>query len=269
MRFLIIQNDPYSPAGIVGERMAARGWQPVVVHPLHGGALPPSPAGFAGAVILGGVMSANDDDKYPALVTMRRLLGEFHEADKPLLGLCLGAQILARCFGKPVKPSRALELGYVPIAVTEAGRDDPLLRGLEPRQNLMQFHEETFEIPAEGVHLMTGEVCVNQAFRVGRATYGFQCHFEATPELVDLWLDVGRHNIERHLGEAAGPAIAGVRSSSQANGPAQRRFAEAVADRWLDQAAAPSLTLPHFVEEGTPPRPSNHRNLLPHKVGEG
>ncbi|MGH7186582.1 MAG: type 1 glutamine amidotransferase, partial [Pseudomonadota bacterium] len=172
-RILVLQNDPYAPPAMVGERIVVRGGQPEVVHPMHGGTMPASPNGYDGALVLGGVMSANDDDKYAAMAPMRDLLRAFHEADKPLLGICLGAQIFARCFGREVRRHSALELGYVPLAMTAAADDDPLLRGLARQQWLMQFHEDTFDLPEESVKLIGGNDCPNQAFRIGRATYAF------------------------------------------------------------------------------------------------
>src|SRR4030095_9133261 len=127
MRILVLQNDTASPAGAVAERLAARGAELEVRHALHGDALPSSPNGYAGAIVLGGVMSANDDDKYPALAPMRRLLRDFHAADKPLLGICLGSQILARCFGAEVRRHSEYEFGHVSLPFTVAARQESLL----------------------------------------------------------------------------------------------------------------------------------------------
>jgi GMP synthase-like glutamine amidotransferase len=234
MRILVLQNDPYSPAAMVGERIIVRGGEMDVVHPMHGGAMPAAPNGYDGALVLGGVMSANDDDKYAALAPMRDLLRAFHAEDKPVMGICLGAQILARCFGREVRKHTALELGYVPLGMTEAAQDDPLLRGIARQQWLMQFHEDTFDIPDEAVPLILGEACRNQGFRVGRATYAFQCHFEATPPIIEKWLSVSAAGIKRHLGEAAEAAVARVKSEFETRAAHQRKFAEAVSDRWLD-----------------------------------
>lgn len=238
MRILILQNDPITPAGIVAERIAARpGTTAVVVHPHSGDSLPDAADGFAAAVVLGGPMSATDEARYPAIAPMLDLLRDFHRQDRPLLGLCLGAQLLARSFGKAVRRHTALEFGFVPIEITEEGARDPLLADLPRRQRIMQWHEDTFDMPDEGVRLMTGDACINQAFRVGRATYGFQCHFEVTPALVNTWLDGFGHSLAGHLGEAAVPAaIRRVREETVAYADAARAFAEAVSDRWLDLA---------------------------------
>jgi GMP synthase (glutamine-hydrolysing) len=232
MRILVLQNDTASPAGAVAERLAARGAELEVRHALHGDALPSSPNGYAGAIVLGGVMSANDDDKYPALAPMRRLLRDFHAADKPLLGICLGSQILARCFGAEVRRHSEYEFGHVSLQFTAAGRQDPLLAGLPNPQWIMQSHEDTFDVPGEGVALMTGQACVNQAFRVGRATYAFQCHFETTPAIIKSWVDQFGANLAKRLGDGAAAAFRQLERDRLERAAAQRAFADAVTDRW-------------------------------------
>jgi GMP synthase (glutamine-hydrolysing) len=232
MRFLVLQNDPASPPGAVAERLAAHGAELEVRRAVHGDQLPSSPAGYAGAIVLGGVMSANDDDKYPALAPMRQLLCEFHAADKPVLGICLGAQILARCFGGEVRRHSEFEFGHTPLQFTADGRRDPLLAGLPNPQWIMQCHGDTFDVPAAGVTLMTGQACANQAFRVGRATYAFQCHFEATPDIIRSWVDLFGPSMERRLGGRAAVTLAQLERDRHGRAAAQRAFAEAVTERW-------------------------------------
>jgi GMP synthase-like glutamine amidotransferase len=236
MRILVLQNDPISPAGSVAERLQARGAELEVRHALHGDALPASPDGYAGALILGGAMSANDDDKHPALAPMRQLLREFHAADKPLLGICLGSQILARCFGGEVRRHTDFEFGHTPLQFTAEGRRDPLLAGLPNPQWIMQCHEDTFDVPAEGAALMTGQACANQAFRVGRATYAFQCHFEATPAIIQNWVDLFGPNMNRRLGDRAPGVLKQLERDRLERAAGQRAFAEAVTERWADLA---------------------------------
>src|SRR5215468_319967 len=232
MRVLVLQNDPVSPAGSVAERLQSRGADLEVRRALHGGALPVSSRDYAGALVLGGAMSANDDDKYPALAPMRQLLRDFHAADKPVLGICLGAQVLARCFGGEVRRHTEFEFGHTPLQFTAAGREDPLLAGLPNPQWLMECHEDTFDVPGEGVTLMTGQVCANQAFRVGRATYAFQCHFEATPDIIQTWVDMFGPSMESRLGVRAAGTLARLERDREGRAAAQRAFADAVTDRW-------------------------------------
>jgi GMP synthase (glutamine-hydrolysing) len=232
MRFLVLQNDPASPPGAVAERLAAHGAELEVRRALHGDQLPSSPAGYAGAIVLGGVMSANDDDKYPALAPMRQLLRDFHAADKPLLGICLGSQVLARCFGAEVRLHSEYEFGHTQLQFTPAGSRDALLNGLPNPQWIMQSHEDTFDIPGDGVALMTGEACVNQAFRVGRATYAFQCHFETTPDIIQSWIDQFGPFLRKRLGDCGDATFERLERDKQGRAAAQRAFADAVTDRW-------------------------------------
>lgn len=235
MRILVIQNERRAPAGIVGERMAARDIVVDTVHPYDGGALPATSAGYDAAVVLGGQMSADDDARYPVLRPMLDLLSQFHQDDKPLLGICLGSQILARCFGGRVRRFEGgVELGYVPLTLTEEGAEDPLLSGNGRTQRVMQWHEDTFDLPAGAVQLMAGDECRHQAFRFGRAAYAFQCHFEADDGIVADWIDSFGHALTRYYGDAAEAHKARVRREAAEHGAAQRRFAEIVSDRWLD-----------------------------------
>jgi GMP synthase-like glutamine amidotransferase len=239
MRILVIENDPRAPTGIVGERMAARGIAADAVQPHDGGTLPAAPDGYAAAIVLGGPMAADDDANYPVFRPMLDLLQRFHADDKPLLGICLGSQVLARLFGGTVRRYEGgLEFGYVPLALTDAGAADPLLRGNGRAQRIMQWHEDTFDLPPGAVQLMSGADCPVQAFRVGRSAYAFQCHFEAHAAIVEDWLDAYGHSLPRHYGNQADAHKARVRQESAAHAAAQRRFAETASDRWLDLVQA-------------------------------
>jgi GMP synthase-like glutamine amidotransferase len=170
---------------------------------------------------------------------MVELLQGFHREGKPLLGICLGSQVLARTFGGKVRRFEGgLEFGYVPLTLTDAGAADPLLSGNGRTQHIMQWHQDTFDLPPDAVHLMSGEACTAQAFRLGDTAYAFQCHFEADARIVESWLTAHGHLLPRHYGEAAEGHKARVLQESAAHDAAQRRFAETVSDRWLDLVRA-------------------------------
>jgi GMP synthase-like glutamine amidotransferase len=234
MRILAVLNHDDVPPALVGERVVARGGTLVEVNPHDGGGLPQGDDGFDAILVLGGVMSAADHDGYPAFRPVTELLRAFHGAGKPVLGICLGSQLLAMAFGKPVFRHREVEFGFLPLQVTEAGAADPLLQGLAGAPHIFQWHEDTFELPDQAVLLMTGEGCRNQAFRVGASSYGFQCHFEATDEAIRRWIRLGRAELERELGPRAAGIEDEIAAQSARNMAAARAFACAVSDRWLD-----------------------------------
>ena len=191
----------------------------------RGGRLPADDRDHAGLVVFGGVMNAHDDAGYPHLAETVALIARFHAAGKPVLGLCLGGQLIARAAGARIHRRRGGETGFCPLALTAAAAEDPLLAGLSSPQWLMQWHEDSFDTPAGAVGLMTAEACPDQAFRLGRATWGFQCHFEVTPEVVRFWLD--------ETPEAATPALrARFAADLAAHAETALLFCRTVSARW-------------------------------------
>lgn len=233
MHILVIQNHPGSPAGILGQQMEARGARLQVVEPLAGAAIPPSADPYDGVLILGGAQSAADDAGNPYFADLFALLSGFHAAGKPMLGICLGSQLLARLFGERVYRHDHVEFGFLPLELTEAGVADPLLRGLPGRPHLMEFHEDTFDLPADATLLMTGSGCRNQAYRIGESVYAFQCHIEVTPEIVRDW---ARLPAATEANGGADP-IARTEAEMARHMDGSARFARQVADRWIDFVA--------------------------------
>ena len=235
---MVVQSCPVTPAGVVGWVAEARGAVLRTVFPHHGDPLPPAADGIDGLIVLGGPMHAGDDDGYPAFPAVLELVRRFHDEAKPVLGICLGAQLVSRAFGGRVYPFGGMELGYLPVRLTAAGRRDPLLRGLAPEQRLMQFHEDVFDLPAGAVLLMTRAGCPNQAMRLGAATYGFQFHVEVTETDAPTFLDDCRAGIDKHFGAATDAVCATVRREIAEHYDAGAAFCRTVTERWLDLVEA-------------------------------
>ncbi|MBI1778095.1 MAG: type 1 glutamine amidotransferase [Proteobacteria bacterium] len=224
MRILVIQHEAEAPAGVVGEGLDRAGAERITVEPLRGDALPDRPEEFAGLLLLGGPMSVAADDTYPHYRPLFRLVGAFHETGIPVLGICLGAQILARGLGRRVYRHRAIEFGFQPVTVTAAGAADPLFTGRGPDLRPMEWHEDTLDLPDGAVLLATNDFCRNQAYRVGEVSYGVQFHPEVDRRILEDW--------------AASPAAQAASGWSDVKARMQAEM-----DRHLDQAMSLGRTL--------------------------
>ncbi len=179
---LIVLHQEHSTPGRVGLRLAARGHRLDIRRPRFGDALPETLDAHAGAVIFGGPMSANDGDDYIRVET-EWVKVPLREA-APLLGLCLGAQMIARHLGAPVTPDPEgrVEVGFYPLRPTDAGR-----ALMQWPDRVHHFHREGFDLPEGAVLLAEGDVFRNQAFSYGAAAFGFQFHIELTNAMVGRW----------------------------------------------------------------------------------
>jgi GMP synthase (glutamine-hydrolysing) len=142
---------------------------------------------FSAIVPLGGNAHAWQESDYPFLRRERLLLADALEEGAPVLGICLGAQLLARALGAEVRTAEAPEIGWLPIAPTAEARNDPLFGHLTAPTGVYQWHHDVFELPAGARLLATSERFENQAFRAGDA-WGVQFHPEVDPETFEVWI---------------------------------------------------------------------------------
>jgi GMP synthase (glutamine-hydrolysing) len=156
------------------------------VKPLAGHALP-APEEVAGAVVMGGPMNVDEVDRFPGLAAEREWIAAAAERELPLLGICLGAQLLARALGAEVRPGPRPELGFGEVRVHEP--EDPLLGALASGAEVLHWHGDVFDLPAGAHHLASSAQTENQAFRLGNA-WGLLFHPEADFALVEAWLAV-------------------------------------------------------------------------------
>lgn len=188
---LIVLHQEHSTPGRVGQRLAARGHPLDIRRPRFGDMLPATLSDHAGAVVFGGPMSANDGDDFVRLETDWLAVPLAEGA--PLLGICLGAQMLARHLGAGVsgRPDGLVEIGYYPLVPTDAGN------ALCPWPGTVyQWHREGFDLPAGAERLAGSELFPNQAFRYGPAAFALQFHIELTLAMMHRWTTHGAERFE-------------------------------------------------------------------------
>ncbi|MGH2786405.1 MAG: type 1 glutamine amidotransferase [Actinomycetota bacterium] len=152
---------------------------------------PPCPevSQMSGLIVLGGEMNADDITTYPYLDPLRVFVREAVDAGLPVLGICLGAQILTRSLGADVYPSPVREIGFRDVHATDDALSDPVLAPFAPRSKVFQFHEDACALPEGADLLFTGDEVAVQAFRYGSSAYGVQFHFEVTRTEIETWCD--------------------------------------------------------------------------------
>jgi GMP synthase (glutamine-hydrolysing) len=177
-------------------------------------------------VLLGGPVSACEDESYPFLQEEKQLVLDRIARGRPLLGICLGAQVIAAALGAKVYPAEIKEIGWARVRLSDAGADSPLRELGEP---VLHWHGDTFDLPEGAVHLASTSACRNQAFALGAHTLGLQFHPEVTGEAQESWLVGHAHEIAHTPGVTA----LDLRAAGQRQTGAARQ-GRAFFGRWLD-----------------------------------
>ena len=148
-------------------------------------------------ISLGGPMNVYETDKYPFLLKEEKFLKSALSREIPILGICLGAQILAKTCGAKVKKADKKEVGWFEVKLTPKGKDDGLFNNLGEGLSVFQWHEDTFEVPEGAELLVQGTLCKNQAFRIGKSAWGLQFHPEMNKTMLNTWIDTYNEDINR------------------------------------------------------------------------
>lgn len=204
MLVLVFRHIAMEHIGLIGSSLDAAGIDYQYVDVCADAGMPASLDAAAGLIFMGGPMSVNDNLSYT-----RRELGIIAAAlaaGRPMLGVCLGAQLIASALGSSVYRNDTREIGWGPVYRTEAGRKDPLLTALSDGETVLHWHRETFDLPTGATWLAYSDACAQQAFRYGSNVYGIQFHLEATPRMIAEWAaaEVNRDDV-RNLGAPIDP----------------------------------------------------------------
>ena len=189
-RILVFQHVPYEPLGTLDPLLKASGFR---IRYVNFGREPESRPGLDGyeaLIILGGPMNSSEIESYPNLVTEMEIIREAVDRDMSVLGICLGAQLLASALGGSVERNAHREIGWYDVDLTDMGASDPVLSTFSRVQRVFQWHEDGIQLPPGGVHLAASKSSNVQAFRYGDHVYGFQFHLEVNQSLIERWLSV-------------------------------------------------------------------------------
>ncbi|GAB7534532.1 glutamine amidotransferase [Burkholderia sp. 22PA0099] len=180
-------------------------------------------------VVLGGPISAYDDDLYPTTAPLVELIRRRIEAGLPTLGICLGAQLIARALGARVYPGKVKEIGWAPLTLTAAGEASPLRHLSGEHTSMLHWHGDTFDLPPGAIHLAATPDCAHQAFSWGQHVLALQCHPEISTETFEAWL-IGHAS---EIGSASGVDARQLRAATALHGPVLMPAAARMFSEWL------------------------------------
>jgi GMP synthase-like glutamine amidotransferase len=233
VRVLVLVHHRNAAAGVFADPARAAGHELVEWLPHEGP--PPTVDGFGAAIVLGGEAQVDQEDAHPWLRPEKRLLRELLERDTPLLGVCLGSQLVAEVTGAEVGPMERPEIGWREVELTPEGSDDPVLGFLPDRLETFQWHHYEWLLPPGAVALARSAACL-QAFRLERRpVWGVQFHPEVTGADLGSWLDTW-HDDPGAVATGLDPDA--IRADSAARIGAWNEVGHGIAERFLAAAAA-------------------------------
>jgi GMP synthase-like glutamine amidotransferase len=196
-RALIFQNADGEGPGILTHCLNIRGWGWKIIAFNLGETIPEDWKNYSLLVVMGGPMNVYEEDAYPFLKDESQILKRAFEKGLPIMGFCLGAQLMAKALNTRVTKGPKKEIGWYPVRLTKQGMTDPLLSSFPEESMVFQWHGDTFDLPKKAIRIFSSKDYPNQAMRFGEMHYGFQFHFEITGDMVREWIIKGRDEIEK------------------------------------------------------------------------
>lgn len=181
---LVLQHIAPETLGIIEPALDGAGLSHTYVRPFLGEPVPADPGDAAGLIVMGGPMGVYEQDRHPHLTDELRLIESAIAAGKPVLGVCLGSQLVAHALGANVRPSGRKEIGWHELTLAPAAGSDPLFAGLPSRTNVFHWHGDIFDLPSGATRLAASAMTETQVFRHGLNVYGLLCHMEVTETIV-------------------------------------------------------------------------------------
>jgi GMP synthase (glutamine-hydrolysing) len=226
-KILVLQHHPAENLGAIADALedAALAWQYVRVFDGH--PIPQDTKGAGGLIVMGGPQTVYQPDRYPHVRDEMRLIDSALRENKPFLGICLGSQLLAATLGATVRRGESREIGWYPVRLTDAARDDRLLGGLPAEFVAAHWHSDVFDLPSGSVTLASSEKTSIQAYRYGDKAYGFLFHAEMTFEILEALIGEFDEGLKR-----VGIDGEAILSQAQSHLPKLSEIATTIFSRW-------------------------------------
>jgi GMP synthase (glutamine-hydrolysing) len=238
-RIMVFQHVAAEPLGTLDRLIRRRGHRVKFVNFERHPDVRPKIDRYRGLIVLGGPMNVEDRTTRPHLQTEIEVISDALAAGKPVLGICLGAQLLAHALGAQVRKHDISEIGWYDLHLTEAGHIDPIIAALGSRAPVFQWHSYTFDLPPDVVHLASTPTCRNQAFRHGTNAYGFQFHLEMDQPLIERWLNLPAYRDDL-IAAGLGRDADAIRADTAPRIEAMQATAHAVFNNFLDLVGVPA-----------------------------
>ena len=230
---LTVQHVPYEGPGLVGQALGAKDIPLSIRRPFEGESVPHDLDGASGLLVMGGPMGVYEADRHPYLGDEMKLIERAMAAGAPVLGICLGSQLVARVLGAEVRKGAKKEIGWHTVALTEDALRDPLFKGLESSFVAFHWHGDVFDLPRGAVRLASSDATRDQGFRQGTNVYGLLFHMEVTEGILEGMTRAGGDELSE-VGATRGAILAGADAHlTSLSERAGRVFAG-----WADQVAA-------------------------------
>jgi len=226
-KVFVLQHVAAEPLGVIGDALDARGVETQYVRAFAGEPVPGGVKNAAGVVVMGGPMGVYEQRKYPFLSQEVRLIEAALKAERPVLGICLGSQLLASALGAEVTEAEQKEIGWFPLTLSDAASADRLFHEVERSFTAYHWHGDVFDLPGGAVSLASSARTQCQAFGYREQAYGLLFHLEVTQKIVE-------DMVEGFAGELDEEGLDGAEIIAQTREhlPQLQRIGASVFERW-------------------------------------